>query len=354
MKNGKSLVELATEIARQNESKRDFLIDTRQMVMDVFDSGDPSLQLLGTNIGAMAIGGITHRQIGNNLGISAKYYDKMLERNPELLADNVNAWFQNEPETRLIRTLDGRARAYLSDRYRRIDNYGILETVLPVVQEISEARVESCEVTERSMYLKIVNPRLETEVVPGDIVQAGIVISNSEVGHGSVAIAPLIFRLVCSNGMIVNDAGTRKYHIGRGNEADQNFELFSDATLLADDKAFMMKIQDTVRAVIDEVRFERVVTIMRDATNAKITSTDIPQVVELTGKEFGFSKEESGGILDHLIRDGEFSLYGLSNAVTRYSKDVESYDRATELESAGYGVLTMRRNMWNNINNAAA
>jgi hypothetical protein len=305
-------------------------------------------------MGRLTINSIAHRQIGEKLGISAKYYDKMLERNPGLLADNVNSWFGKEPETRMVRTLDSGARAFLSDRYRRLDNYELLEHVLPVVQDMSGARVESCDVTESRMYIKIINPRLETEVVPGDIVQAGLIISNSEVGQGSLSVQPLIFRLVCSNGMIVNDAATRKYHVGRGNEAGMNYELFSDATLQADDTAFMMKVQDTVRAVADEVKFERVVTLMRDARNAKIISADIPRVVEMAGREFGYSKEEGGGILDHLIRGGEFSLYGLSNAVTRFSQDVSSYDRATELESAGYDILSMNRRVWNGLNSAAA
>lgn len=353
MKNGKSLMDLAAEVSRQKQSKRDFLIDTRNIVMDISDNGNPTLELNGANTGVLGINSITHRQIGDKLGISAKYYDKMLTKNPNLLAENVNSWFAKEPETRMVRSLDNRARAFLSDRYRRIDNYELLESVLPVVQEMRDSRVESCEVTENRMYLKIINPRLETEVVPGDIVQAGIIISNSEVGQGSVSIQPLIYRLVCSNGMIVNDAATRKYHIGRGNEADQNYELFSDATLQADDTAFMMKVQDTVRAAVDEVKFQRVVTIMREARGARITSTDIPQVVELTGREFGFGKEDGGGILDHLIRGGDLSLYGLANAVTRHSQDVESYDRATDLESAGYNILTMNRRIWNGINNAA-
>ena len=34
-----------------------------------------------------------HRQLGASLGIPAKYYDKMREDYPELLAQNVNGWF---------------------------------------------------------------------------------------------------------------------------------------------------------------------------------------------------------------------------------------------------------------------
>lgn len=70
--------------------------------------------------------------------------------------------------------------------------------------------------TDTRMYIKVVNERIQTEVVPGDIVQAGILISNSEVGMGSVSVKPLIYRLVCTNGMVA-DVGVGKRHVGRIN-----------------------------------------------------------------------------------------------------------------------------------------
>ena len=278
----------------------------------------------------------------------------MRAENPDLLAANVNSWFSHDPSTRMVRTLDGTARAFLSDRYRRIDNYEIAEAVLPIIADIKDARIESCEVTDERMYIKVVNPRLETEVVPGDVVQSGIIITNSEVGMGSMAVQPLVYRLVCSNGMVVNDAATRRYHIGRGNEAGEDYSLYSNATLAADDRALMLKVQDTVRAAVDQTRFEKVVKMMRDAKQAKIVTTDIPQMIELASSDYGFTKKEGSRILDHLIRDGEFSLYGLANAVTRAAQDVESYDRSTEMESVGYSILGMSREKWNRLNAVAA
>jgi len=48
------------------------------------------------------------------------------------------------------------------------------------------------------------------------------------------------------------------------------------------------------------------------------------------------------------------SLYGLSNAVTRHSQDIESYDRATDLEVIGYNILAMDPRKWTRINQMAA
>lgn len=355
MKTGKTLQEFAVELDRQNKVKRVFLVDTRSLRMETGDAA-PVLAMQDRHTNATSIFGINeiaHDQIGSRLNIPSKYYDKMRVEQPRLLAENVNTWFAASPEKRMIRTMDGTTRAFLSDKYRRIDNFDIANVVLPVIQQMKEAHIESCELTDRRMYLKVVNPRLEREVAPGDIVQAGILITNSEVGMSSVNIQPLVYRLICTNGMVVNDAATRQYHIGRGNEAGENNLLYRNATLKAVDRAFMMKVADTVRASVDEVRFGRVVEMMKQAKGAKMAVGDIPRVVELAAKDFGIQQGESKGILDHLIRGGDFSLYGLTNAVTRQAQDVESYDRSTELESIGYDILKMGRSQWCRINEAA-
>ena len=356
MKEGRTLIELAQELERQRAAKKDYISDTRNLRMDATGDGlqlslrdDRShvVHMLGVNDNA-------HRQIGTALGIPSKYYDKMQRELPDLLAANVNAWFDANPQARMIRTLDGNARAFLSDRYRRIDNFEIAQTVLPILADMPDAHIESCEVTENRMYLKCVNPRLTADVVPGDTVQAGIMITNSEIGLGSVTVQPLLYRLVCTNGMVVNDAAARKYHIGRANTIGENFQIFSDETIIADDKAFMLKIRDTVRAAVDEARFGVVVDMMRQAKGVKLETPDVPKFVELTATEFGMTQAEGRGVLDHLIRDEDLSLYGLANAVTRYSQDVESYDRATELESAGYSILGMSRGLLDRLSKASA
>lgn len=357
MKSGISLVEMAQEIQRQAEQKTDYVLDTRSLAMEPYESklylnaydqgGAPAIEPLEINA-------IAHRQIGTHLKIPAPYYDKMLEQYPELLAQNVNGWFQREPATRMVRTLNGTARAFLSNRYRRIDNLDIAGIVLPVLQDMEGMHFESCQLTDSRMYIKVVNTRLQAEVVPGDIVQSGIIISNSEVGLGSVNIQPLVYRLVCSNGMVVNDAQTRRNHVGRVNEASENYQLYSDKTLEADDKAFAMKIQDTVRAVVDEVRFTQVVNLMKDAKEARMNTADVPGIVKLVSKDFHITDEESTGVLQRLIEDNDLTLYGLSNAVTRHSQDVENYDRATALEGIGYNILSMPASQWNRFNQMAA
>ena len=355
MKAGLSLQELALELHRQNNAKADFLVDTRSIRLDAYDS-EVFLQMHDNEsrpLEPLDVNSIAHQQIATYAGIPAPYYRRMLEEHPQLLAHNVNEWLQRKPAQRMLRTMDGTARAFLSNRYRRIDNMEIAEIVLPELQKLEGAVFESCQITETRMYIKVVNPRLQAEVSPGDIVQAGVIISNSEVGQGSVSIQPLVFRLVCSNGMVINDVQTKRYHLGQASSTDGNLEIYSNDTLAAIDTAFIKQMRDTVAAAVDQARFARVIDQMRTAREAAMNTQDIPNLIQLTGKEFGITESERSGVLQHLIEGKDLSLYGLSNAVTRYSQDVDSYDRATELEGIGYKILTMPARTWKTINQTA-
>ena len=357
MLQGKTLVQLAEEIERQKTQKKDYVVSTGQMYMTVSqgaeeEKGVPQLSL--PDMAPLAINEIAHDQIGTKLGIPTKYYDRMLAQDPELLANNVNRWFQREPVKRMVRTLDGTARAFLSDRYRRIDNSDVAEAVLPIIGQMEGARVESCELTERRMYLKVLNERVQTEIVPGDIVTSGLLITNSEVGMGSVSVMPLVYRLVCRNGMIAADSGMKKYHAGRINEEDGNHEIYRSATIQADDRAFIMKLQDIVRAAAEIVQFQKIVAAMKTGVETKITGPDVSHVVELTSRSYGLTEHEGKGVLDYLIRGGDLSLYGMANAVTHQAQQVENYDRSTELEMVGWEILNMGRRQWAKLNAEAA
>lgn len=354
MKFGKTLQELAAELDRQNREKKDYLVNTNNMIMDA-SPGNTMLSISNNKTGEtlmLGINEIAHDQISTKLEIPAKYYNRMRYDNPELLAQNVNSWFNKDQKQYMIRTLNGTTRAFLSNSYRRIDNFDIAQTVLPILADVFDITnpLNSYEVTDQRLYLKVLNPRLTSEVEPGDVVQSGILITNSEVGLGSLTIQPLVLRLVCSNGMVVADARVRKYHAGRKNEANEDYTLYSNETLLADDIALQLKIRDTVKSVVDKARFEKVVDLMRNAKNAKITTANIPEMVELAASDFGYTKQEGEGILNYLIRGGDLSLYGFANATTRYAQDVNSYDRSTALESIGYDIMGMSPAKWNKLN----
>jgi hypothetical protein len=346
MKQGKSLLELAQEVERQQELKRDFIVSPSNLLMEVINN-TPTLTLKHDHppenygqaefIERFGLDRTAHDQIADRLGIPQRYYDRMLAETPDLLTENVNAWMRKNEDPRMLRTIGGNARAYLSNRYRRLDNLDLLETVLPVISQTG-CRVESSDITPSNLYLKVVNERIQGEVKVGDIVQAGLVISNSEIGKGSVKVEPLVYRLICKNGAVTNGA-MKKYHVGR-ESIDES--MFRDETLQADDRAFWMKVQDTVQNAFNKDLFSHIVSRMQDASQTEIKSDPV-RTCELTAKRYGLSEDERGSIVTHLIRGGDLSQYGLMNAVTRASQDIQDYERATTLERLGGTILELSR-----------
>ena len=348
MKQGRSLMELGRELQRQRLNRQDFLADTRSLEVESNSYGSTlHLSLDGKTYG-FGIGELAHQQIASRLNIPFRYYVKMQSEAPDLLDQNINRWLNEKPERRMVRVLDGKVRAFLSDRYRRLDNLELCAAVLPVIQEMQGSQIESCEVTPTHLYLKVVNRRVKAEVKVGDVVQAGFVVSNSEVGLGSLRVEPLVFRLVCKNGLICKDLAQKKYHVGRQVNASEDlaYELYSEATLAQDDRAFFMKVQDVVRAAVDETKFMLTVNKMREATQIPLKHEPVKSV-EVLADKFQLTENERGDILRQLFMGADNSRYGRVNAVTAASKIAKTYERATDLERIGGEILSMpvTRNM---------
>jgi len=351
MKQGKTLSELAAEIERQKEAKKDYIVDTRGLNM----REDGTLDISG-NGDALPINEIAHRQIRERLKIPAQYYDRMRSEAPELFARNVNHWLREQPERRMVRTLDGHVRSFLSDRYQRIDNYDVSNVALPILAEVGGIKVMSTEITESRLYIKAVTSEVTAAVKSrrvGDLVEAGVMITNSEVGLGAINVKPFAHFLVCLNGMVRDKATLRAAHVGRRVEgSDEIAALLTDDTKRLEDLAVLSKVRDVVRAAFDAARFRDWIEKIQETTAQEI-SGDVPLVVEALAEAYTLNETERGSVLRHLISGGDLSRYGLVNAVTRTAEDTPSYDRATELETIGGNLIELPSSDWRRIAQAA-
>lgn len=353
-----TLQDLAVEVDRQKKAKRDFITDTRKLVFH-----DDARLLIGT-LGTFTGNDVFHEQVSAKTGVPKRYYDLMLKSAPGLLATNVNHWFNANPEQRLVRTLDGHARAFLSDRYRPLDNPLILEAGLEGLKG-RDMRVESCQLTDRKMYVKIVFPDLHkslkihaSQVRSGrmgndaewtDILMPGIVLSNSEVGCAVVDVESFIYTGRCKNGTIFS-TNIGKRHLGKALGGGDEFrEIFTEETLKADDKAFALKVRDMVSSASSPDVFEQHFRLVEEASKRIIEGTSLSEAAEPVLKHFDVGENASQGILDLLVRGGDFTQWGLSSAVTEFAQGVESYDHSTDLERIGGRIVELSQEDWSSL-----
>jgi hypothetical protein len=352
MRNGRTLVQLAQELERQLATKKDLVLHSSMMRHETSDQGDTSLIVDHPDGGNFAVTELARRQLAGKLSIPYAYFERMRTEQPTLLDSNVNTWLQCDEGRKMLRTLDGQARAVLSDRYRRLDNYDLANAVIPILRTLDNMRFESVELTDTRMYLKVVVPPLAYTMSPGDVVQAGIVITNSEVGHGTLSVQPLLYRVVCSNGLIVPDRALRKTHIGRALAGDDgDVKVYQDDTLRADDKAFFMKVRDVEQATVTETAFLEVARRLQATMGVRLAGDPV-RSVEVLADRYAMSDGERAGVLRHLVQGGDLSGYGLVNAVTHYSQEVVDYDRATEFEEIGGRLIELTPKEWAELTTA--
>jgi hypothetical protein len=296
-------------------------------------------------------------QIADRLKIPKRFLDYLRAEYPSLLAHNINELFVKFPEQRLIRTLDGQARAFLSDRYRPLDNAELASAVFPALQD-ADARIVSCDITPKKLYIKAVIPHISA-LIPGgshlgdDNLNPGITISNSEIGTGGLTALPALHDPKCTNICTFSFAKYSKYHLGSRGQSDDQFNVYSTETKQLADKAIFAQLKDVVKASVGGSVFKQICDHVKEARGQKIVAEQVTKVVEVVAEKYSFNEGEKNSVLANLIERGDLSQWGLSSAITRASADADDYDRASELEAVGGQVIELQRNEFTAIANVA-
>lgn len=341
----------------------------------------PLINLEG--IGEFPMSDLFHRQLASHLKIPKAYYDRMLYGDPKLtqeqrdvtknvrhalLVENLNTWLNlKSGDMRLVRTMGGKARAYLSNAYRCIDNFDLATSVIQEIMVMNNTNdmgiyCASANVTENYMHMKFTTKKLSGEVKVGDIVQAGLVIKNSEVGLASLSVEPMIIRLVCWNGAVMATAIKRRHVGSRSMLGDSNVEeLLSDATKKLSDQALMAKIRDVVKGSLKEDIFNGNLEILKASDSRTLdykgANVSAKPVIRELSKRHNFSDAEGETILDsymQTIGDTGQTQWGMGNAVTLAAGRSKSYDRASDMEKTGGEIFKMDDGAWESLMRSAS
>ncbi len=352
MKTGLSLIDLAKTITDRATRKEDFIVDTRDIGYD----GKTNNMIVPGNK-SFAVNDHAHGQIAEHAKIPAAYYRRMREEAPELLASNIRTWFDKYPTRRMVRALSGvdgvgTARAFLSDKFNRMDDDRFANIVLPAINDVPGAQVMSCGLTDTKTTIKFRSPRLERQVKVGDVVQFGVAYSNSEVGCGRLTGTLFAYQLRCTNGMCIEEEMFASTHVGKrlGQMRDLG-EVFQLDTLAADGEATILKLRDFTRELLSDRFIDAQVDKMRGLTETTLANP--VKAVEVLAKQHAFGGELQNDILKHLVAGAELTMWGLQNAVTRAAEDRADYDEATKLETIGGRMLTLDRKDYRALAEAA-
>lgn len=373
MKQSMSLQDLFDKVMRQSRAKRDLLADTSTglRMVQMPDTGALAIVTLngGEQLERFDITRTAHDQIAEWLDMPRKYYDRVMNDHRDLLCQNVNTLFEREPGMRMVRTLDGKVRAFLSNRYRRLDNDAVLQHSLPAILNQSSGvpanKVLRSYIGDNDMRIAVVftDPALQqtigvTKDGNPDIINPGFELSNSETGKGSLKFRGFFYRGYCDNGCIWSfgdeDFSMQRNHVGGKLAANMLGEILSDEAKQADDRALILAIRDCMKAIGTVEVAQKLGDALRAARNSGAPK-HIVAAVSVLANEVGLTEGESNDVLRNLIADADFSRYGMLNAVTAVANaDETTQERAFELEAAGNQILNFSQASWDAVVNATA
>jgi len=354
---------LIESIKRLHESQFDLIADTRHMSVQLeqerpADDHDaewsPVTSLVidqPASITSLVMGDHMLGQLATDLGIPMAYFRRMRNEAPGLFQTNVHHWMYEKPKRKLVRARHDESqdvgRAWLSDRYRRLDNIEVAYKLLPELNRVGEQwEIHNASISDTKFHFRATFPHMEKAIKVGDPVRWGLQITNSEVGGAQFSIDNFVMRLACINGMVVTKVMSAR-HVGK-----RLGDNLSDEAIRADDKAFWLAARDELRASVSEERFSEVVATLMGTTEGSHIVAPV-KATETLAKTFDLTDGEKDAVLLNLASGGDMSRWGALNAVTAAAKSSENFDRRVEMEEIGWKVAELSTREWDRIAVAA-
>jgi len=394
----RDIPELVEKLRDEQKRSRDYMAqqDGLQLHMDAEGALELELKRPSGNL-SFGLMEQAHMQVAERLGIPASYYrrmlegagDKMLKEDRGLLVDNVNYWLLREgKKKRLVRTIDGNLRSYLSNRYRPISHLDLVTQVVQVASNMLPANSErnwalgarcfDFTLDSKRLDVCFVNPRwgvdLEKisgamaglvideagipqheafrEFKPEDLDEGGLYrgrrdngtawlfpamrVRNSETGHGGMEASSMMFEGACLNGS-VRGIGISRIHLGR--ELDEN-ELWSTDTMQKINRVIFAQVKDITLATFKPSGLLTIALKFKGLQQFEINPRKAAdQIVEL----HGMTEEIRDEILDAYMATTQArgTLFDFQRGVTAaaHAFRIEQPAVASQLEEIGGDIL---------------
>jgi hypothetical protein len=255
-------------------------------------------------------------QILTRLGIPAVYFNRCPAN---LKWAQANHWVQSGryDKDMMLRLVQGnRVRAALSESYTAFDDIDVIPMIADVLAD-EDCRIQA-DFANDFTHVRVTFPRISAEVRVGDVVQAGLHFSNSEVGMRSVHIDSLVYRLVCTNGAVSSEFASRSSIRHVGNPA---------------------RLKDYIGQAIEDAKCgaHELIRKFKAAVDYAITEPD--KLFEAHAQSNNLSQAQLKSALEAFAQNGDQTLYGAVNAFTEAAQRETSFERRYQLERVGTSLL---------------
>jgi len=279
-------------------------LDIREYANNIYVTEDFKIKRRNKmNKEGIGISGYAMTQLLNRYGLPVRETKQYMLEFPKEVSDIINSELEADNREILLRArLGGNpyVRAVLSDEYTIFNNRDVLNTI---THELSSQNVDikNFYLDDKRFYLRVVFNDMSKYLQRDDVIKIGVDIRNSEVGFSSLVVEPMIYRLICLNGLKTWSAVDyeKVRHIGN-NKDDLN-----DIVL----KGLNKSIEQS----------EEFVNTFENSKTIKINEP-VEVIYKLSAKA-NISNKVTEEIINNFYEEPDKSLFGIINAVTRSARN---------------------------------
>lgn len=264
--------------------------------------------------------GITPFALGqfcSKIGVPARYIDKCMSTGRfDLAKDNIDSWLSDFNKDLFIREYNGDIRGVLSNKYSVCDAPDVLESISQVIDP-TKLNIKGSYISPERLHIRAVDK--EMLPVAGEDLFTGIVIDSSDVGRSILQVKFLLYKQVCTNGLIIAKSGGT---------------LFQQKHIGISTDEFMTGLQESLK-ILPQLRqqtIERVVELGSSKILKSSLEEDIEALKEKTKVQFKLSEESATKVIDFMRTKYDNSKWGYINALTEVAQDF-TLERRIEIES---------------------
>lgn len=319
-----SMNEIINQVREDSRGTRDISLSPEEFFMD----SDGKIRIKNTtqkyDLSEWALS-----QACNSLGMPSRYEKKLMDTNPLLLSKQFNFWKSQTDRPVLFRTKESHIRGYLSTSYCIYDNSDLCETLNDIGKYTDYGTPNLFYMDDKRLHIRFVvdNPYDVglTTIGLNDILKTGVDITNSEVGAASVSIVPMVYRLVCTNGL-------------RAWRRNSDLEQLSFRHSRKDTSQFRYLINDAIESALDNN-----CDLLKHFVDSKQTPIlDPNKIIEDLLTKNKFSQNDIKNVQEEYSREPDPTKYGIINAITGAAKN---YNNETRLQMESFAGKVLMSNM---------
>jgi hypothetical protein len=307
---GDKFNEILAEMEEQEKNRKDLNLPLKSLIMQ------DDLKIKSRTYGEFEMSDAAVNKLCSMYGFSKKHMDILKEQGRgDLVAEQFNHFILDDDKKMKLRLVDNRVKGIVSTNYKPYDDFHMFSQTKEYLDKHYDYDVDVVNLDDEYTRLRFKINDLETNMgmaeeggIDRDLVYGGFEITNSEIGLKGMSVNSLVYRQVCTNGMMGIGSSEENEAIfgGRGN----NFSVFAQKPILT-------------RGMENAItKSDNSIYLFRKTKDIKVEDPN-KEFVRL-GNKYNLGKIHVEGIQESFKKEPQRNIFGVLNGITRYGNSFKS------------------------------